>query len=161
MLSLQAIEAFLFQEARAQAERRWEDWLAFYAEDASFHMPSWDDDAQLTDDPQREVSLIYYPNRQGLEDRVFRIETERSSATIPDTRWNRSITNVEILEQDADSVVVAFNWTTHTFRYQHTDVYFGTARCKLDTRGASPLIQSKYVVLKNDYIHHVLDVYQV
>jgi benzoate/toluate 1,2-dioxygenase beta subunit len=161
MLTLEAIQSFLFQEARAQAEKRWEDWLAFYAEDASFHMPSWDDDAQLTTDPKSEVSLIYYANRQGLEDRVFRIETERSSATIPDTRYNRSISNLEILNQDDRSVEVCFNWTTHTYRYHQTDVYFGTATCTLDTSGPQPLIKRKHVVLKNDYIHHVLDVYHV
>ena len=49
-------------------------------------MPAWDDDDRLTEDPQSEISLIYYPDRQGLEDRVFRIKTERSSATMPDTR---------------------------------------------------------------------------
>jgi benzoate/toluate 1,2-dioxygenase subunit beta len=161
MLNTEAVQAFLFQEARAQADKRWDDWLACYAEDATFHMPAWDDDAELTSDPQNEVSLIYYANRQGLEDRVFRIGTERSSATIPDTRWNRSISNVEILKQDEGSVEVAFNWTTHSYRYKHTDVYFGTARCTLDTRGSKPLIKRKVVVLKNDYIHHVLDVYQV
>ena len=31
------------------------------------------------EDPQTEISLIYYPNKGGLEDRVFRIRTERSS----------------------------------------------------------------------------------
>ena len=160
-LSYDAIQQFLFQEARAQAEKRWEDWLAFYAEDVTYHMPSWDDDHQLTTDPQKEVSLIFYPSRAGLEDRVFRIETERSSATIPDTRYNRSISNVEILKQDDDSVEVCFNWTTHSFRYNLTDVYFGTATYTIDTRGQRPLITKKYLVLKNDYIHHVLDVYQV
>jgi benzoate/toluate 1,2-dioxygenase beta subunit len=28
------------------------DWLAFYAEDVEFWMPSWDDDDTLTTDPQ-------------------------------------------------------------------------------------------------------------
>lgn len=161
MLSMEAIQSFLFQEARAQSEKRWADWLEFYAEDVVFHMPAWDDDQQPTSDPNQEVSLIYYPNRQGLEDRIFRIETDRSSATIPDTRYNRSISNVEILKQDAASVEVCFNWTTHSYRYQETDVYFGTACYTLDTTGARPLIKRKYVLLKNDYIHHVLDVYQV
>src|SRR5215467_11829746 len=103
MLSYDAIQAFLFQEARAQAEKRWGDWLAFYADDASFFMPSWDDDDKVTTDPHNEVSLIYYPNKQGLEDRVFRIETERSSATTPDTRTGHAIHNIEVLEQDDES----------------------------------------------------------
>ena len=161
MLSYDAIQAFLYQEARAQAEKRWEDWLAFYAPDASYFMPSWDDDDKLTTDPLNEVSLIYYPNKQGLEDRVFRIETERSSATTPDTRYNRSITNVEILAQDDKSVDVTFLWTTHSFRYHMVDVYFGTSRYKIDTTGEKPLIKSKYIVVKNDYIHHMLDVYHL
>lgn len=161
MLSYEAVQIFLYQEARAQAEKRWADWLAFYAPDASYFMPSWDDDDKLTTDPLNEVSLIYYPNRQGLEDRVFRIETERSSATTPDTRYNRSITNVEILAQDEKSVDVCFNWITHSFRYDIVDVYFGTARYKIDTTGEKPLIKSKYVVVKNDYIHHMMDVYHL
>lgn len=161
MLSYQEISNFLFAEARAQAEKRWEDWLAFYAEDVEYHMPSWDDDDTPTTDPMTEVSLIYYPDRQGLEDRVFRIETDRSSATIPDTRYNRSISNIEVVNQDDNSVEVCFNWTTHSYRYHITDVYFGTSRYTLDTSGDKPVIKKKYVLLKNDYVHHVLDVYQV
>ena len=161
MLSYEAIQAFLYGEARAQAEKRWSDWLACYADDVNFYMPSWDDDDKLTTDPQNEVSLIYYPSRQGLEDRVFRIETDRSSASTPDTRYNRLISNVEILAQDEASVDLCFNWTTHSFRYDIVDTYFGTSRYTLDTSGAQPLIKRKYVVLKNDYIHHMMDVYHV
>ena len=56
---------------------------------------------------------------------------------------------------------MCFNWTTHSFRYDIVDVYFGTSRYKIDTSGPKPLIKSKYVVLKNDYIHHMLDVYHI
>ena len=145
MLSYNDIQAFLYAEARAQADKRWADWLAFYADDVDYYMPSWDDDDTLTSNPHNEVSLIYYPSKQGLEDRVFRIETDRSSASTPDTRYNRSISNVEILAQDENSV----------------DLYFGTARYLLDTSGPKPLIKKKYIVLKNDYIHHMLDVYHI
>ena len=41
------------------------------------------------------------------------------------------------------------------------DVYFGTARYLLDTRGPKPLIKKKYIVLKSDLIHHMLDVYHI
>ncbi|RBP03056.1 benzoate/toluate 1,2-dioxygenase beta subunit [Roseiarcus fermentans] len=160
-LSIEAIAAFLYAEARAQSEKRWADWLDFYAEDAVFHMPSWDDDDRLTTDPKTEVSLMYYPNRNGLEDRVFRIETERSSATIPDTRFNRAITNIEVLSRSERAVEVCFFWTTHAFRYSAVDVYFGTATYTIDVSGPKPKIKKKYVVLKNDYVHHVLDVYYI
>ncbi|HVO33674.1 MAG TPA: benzoate 1,2-dioxygenase small subunit [Elusimicrobiota bacterium] len=158
-LSHEEIASFLYAEARAQADKRWSDWLDFYAEDVTFHMPAWDDDDKLTTDPTKEVSLIYYSNRDGLEDRVFRIETERSSATIPDTRYNRAISNIEVLSRTDDAVEVTFFWTTHAFRYNTVDTYFGTSTYAIDTSGPKPKIKKKYVVLKNDYVHHVLDVY--
>lgn len=161
MLSYEAIQTFLYQEARALDERRWNDWLAFYAEDVEFWMPSWDDDDTLTTDPNNEVSLIYYTCKQGLEDRVFRIETERSSATIPDTRTGHAISNVEVLSREEGEIRVRFNWTTHSFRYDLVDTYFGTSEYTLDVRGSQPLITRKYVVLKNDHIHHVLDIYHI
>ena len=161
MLSYEAIQTFLYQEARALDERRWNDWLAFYAEDVEFWMPSWDDDDTLTTDPNNEVSLIYYACKQGLEDRVFRIETERSSATIPDTRTGHAISNVEVLSREEGEIRVRFNWTTHSFRYDLVDTYFGTSEYTLDVRGSQPLITRKYVVLKNDHIHLVLDIYHI
>ena len=52
MLSYQELQAFVYAEARALDEHRWADWLACYADDAEFFMPSWDDDDKLTTDPQ-------------------------------------------------------------------------------------------------------------
>lgn len=74
----EAICAFIYREARYLDDRNWEAWLELYAPEAEYWMPAWDDNDQLTDDPQSQISLIYYPNRNGLEDRVFRIKTERS-----------------------------------------------------------------------------------
>jgi 3-phenylpropionate/cinnamic acid dioxygenase small subunit len=73
------VEQFLYAEARMLDERDFEGWLECYAPDAEFWMPAWDDDDTLTTDPHRQISLIWYGNRGGLEDRVFRIRTDRSS----------------------------------------------------------------------------------
>ena len=161
MLSYEAIQSFVFQEARALDERRWADWLEFYAEDVEFWMPAWDEDDTLTTDPQREVSLIYYASRSGLEDRIFRIETERSSATMPDTRTSHNISNVELEGQEGDIVTVRFNWHTLSFRYKTIYQYFGMSRYRIDVSGAQPKIVDKYVVLKNDYINQVIDIYHI
>ena len=125
-------------------------------------MPAWDDDDTLVTDPEREISLIYYNNRGGLEDRVFRIKTDRSSATsLPEPRTGHNISNVEIVSQDGDLVEVRFNWFTLYYRYQNIDPYFGTSFYTLDVSGPQPLIKKKKVILKNDYIHHVVDIYHV
>jgi benzoate/toluate 1,2-dioxygenase subunit beta len=161
-ISRDEVEQFLYREARLLDDREFEQWLECYAKDAEFWMPAWDDDDTLTTDPHKEISLIYYPDRGGLEDRVFRIRTDRSSATsIPEPRTGHNITNVEILEQDGSRCEVRFNWFTLYYRYQMVDTYFGTSFYTLDTSGQQPLIKRKKIILKNDYIHHVVDIYHV
>ena len=161
-LTLQDVQQFLYREARFLDDKDWDSWLALYAPDVEFWMPSWDDGDKLTEDPQTEISLIWYGHKGGLEDRVFRIRTERSSATsLPEPRTSHNISNVEILEQGGGTVKLRFNWVTLSYRYKATDTYYGTSFYTLDTTGPQPLIKRKKVVLKNDYIHHVVDVYQI
>ena len=162
MFGIEEARQFLYQEARYLDDKQWDDWLALYAPDVEFWMPSWDDDDQLVTDPAREVSLIYYPHKGGLEDRVFRIRTERSSATsLPEPRTSHNISNVEILTKSSDHTTLRFNWFTLNFRYKTTDTYFGMSKYTIDNSGPTPLIKNKKVILKNDYIHHVIDVYHI
>ncbi|OYW92701.1 MAG: benzoate 1,2-dioxygenase small subunit [Alishewanella sp. 34-51-39] len=157
----QQLCAFLYREARLLDDEQWDDWLQCYHDEAQFWMPSWDDDDKLVTDPQTEISLIYYPNRAGLEDRVFRIKTERSSATMPDTRTSHNLSNIEVVAQQGDLVTVRFNWHTLSHRYKTTFSHFGMSRYVIDFSGDSPKIRDKYVVLKNDYIHQVIDIYHI
>lgn len=160
-ISFEQVRDFLYEEARYLDDNQWDNWLECYATDATFWMPAWDDNDQLTEDPQREISLIWYGNRGGLEDRVFRIKTERSSATMPDTRTSHNISNLELLEQGDELCRLRFNWHTLSFRYKTTDSYFGTSFYTLDMRGERPLIKAKKVVLKNDYVRQVIDIYHI
>jgi len=160
-LSYPQLCAFLYKEARLLDDRQWDEWLECYDANAVFWMPAWDDDDRLTEDPQREISLIYYPSRDGLEDRVFRIKTERSSASMPEPRTAHSVSNVEVLSEADGQLEVRFNWHTLSHRYKSTDGFFGTSFYTLDVRGEQPLITRKKVVLKNDYIHQVIDIYHI
>jgi len=162
LITQNTIEQFLYREARYLDDREFEKWLECYADDVVYWMPAWSDDDRLTADPQREISLIYYGDKSGLEDRVFRINTERSSATsLPTPRTSHNISNVEIIEQQDGSCRLRFNWFTAYYRYKTVDTYFGTSYYTLDTSGNQPLIKNKKIILKNDYIHHVVDIYHV
>lgn len=160
-ISYENLCAFLYREARLLDDRDWDAWLELYAPNVNFWMPAWDDDGELTTDPQSEISLIWYGRRSGLEDRIFRIRTERSSATIPDTRTSHHLSNIEIVEQSATQCKLRFNWHTMSVRYNHTDHFCGTSFYTLDLSGASPIITDKKVVLKTDYIRHVIDIYHI
>ena len=141
MSRIEQISRFLYREARYLDDKQWEKWLACYHPQASFWMPSWDDDGSLVTDPQREISLIYYTDRQG--------------------RTSHNISNVEILAEEGAKLTVRFNWLTFSFRYHTTHTYYGCSEYDLDVSGNEPLITRKYVVLKNDYINQVIDVYHV
>jgi len=58
-------------------------------------------------------------------------------------------------------IKLRFNWVTFSYRYKTTDTYFGTSFYTLDSTGPQLLIKRKKVILKNDYIHHVVDIYQI
>ena len=161
MTNYDKIQAFVYQEARHLDDKQWDEWLQLYDEKVTFWMPSWDDEDNLTTNHETEISLIYYPNRNGLEDRVFRIRTERSSATLPDTRTSHNCTNLEILEENNDEVKIRFNWSTLSFRYNKLDQFFGVSFYTLKKVEDSFLITNKKVILKNDYIRQVLDIYHI
>ena len=156
-----SIQQFLYREARYLDDREWEKWLNCYSKDAEYWMPCWNDDDELTKDPQSEVSLIYYPNRCGLEDRIFRIQTERSSASTPEPRTSHSVHNLEILETRENEVDLRYNFHTLNFRYRVTDHYFGTIFVTVTKEGDELKISKKKVVLKNDYIRQVIDIYHI
>lgn len=154
--------AFIYREARHLDDRNWEAWLDLYAPEAEYWMPAWDDDDQLTDDPQSQISLIYYPNRNGLEDRVFRIQTERSSASMPEPRTSHMVSNVEVLEQQGDTVEVRYNFHTLSHRYKETNHFFGTSFLTLrEHADGSYRITRKKIILKDDYIRQVVDIYHL
>jgi benzoate/toluate 1,2-dioxygenase beta subunit len=160
-MSYDQICAFLYREARLLDDRQWDEWLTCYASDVDYWMPAWDDDDQITEDPHSQISLIYYPNRDGLEDRVFRIKTERSGASTPEPRTSHSVVNVEVLAARGNEVDVRYNFHTLNHRYKVTDQFFGTIFVTLRDSGDGILIARKKIVLKNDYIRQVIDVYHV
>jgi benzoate/toluate 1,2-dioxygenase beta subunit len=160
-LSEREICQFLYREARLLDDRQFDEWLGCYAESAEYWMPAWTDDDELTTDPHSQISLIYYANRKGLEDRVYRVNTERSTASTPEPRTAHFISNVEVVERREDAVEVRYNWLTLSHRYQQTQQFFGTNFVTLSTTGPAPLITRKKIVLKDDYIHQVIDIYHV
>jgi len=68
---------------------------------------------------------------------------------------------VEVMAERDGEVDVRYNFHTLSHRYKTTDQFFGTMFVTLRKSGDGFLIASKKIVLKNDYIRQVLDVYHV
>ena len=153
----------LYQEAAYLDERRWQEWLALYTEDAEFWLPAWDDDVSPTVDPQSQLSLIYYPSRAGLEDRVWRIQSGLSPATSPLLRTCHLITNVRVTNVVNGQPQLSAHWQVQIYRpeKQQAFTYFGFYEHMLRTEAGSFHIAKKKIILLNDVVEGVLDIYHV
>jgi benzoate/toluate 1,2-dioxygenase beta subunit len=80
---------------------------------------------------------------------------------MPSTRTSHNISNVEIEGEEDGVCIVRFNWHTLSHRYKANYTHFGMSRYVIDFKGEQPRILNKYVVLKNDYINQVIDIYHI
>ncbi|HYD12278.1 MAG TPA: aromatic-ring-hydroxylating dioxygenase subunit beta [Allosphingosinicella sp.] len=154
-------EVLLTREAMLLDRGDWDEWLALYAEDAIFWMPAWRDELNPTEDPDSELSLIYYKGRRNLEDRVWRARSGLSVASAPRPRVVHQVTNV--LVEDGHRVAASFS--THLFdkRAERTHTFFGRydyALVRTAEDGAWKIAMKK-ITLLNDTIPTVVDFYSV
>ena len=102
-------------EATLLDRRRWEEWIDLYTEDAVYWVPSWANEEETTDDPDTQLNLIYLRNRGGLEDRVFRIESRDSYASVPLDRTVHVVGNILIDKVDGEEITALANCLIHTY----------------------------------------------
>jgi len=154
----------LNREALYLDEQQWSQWLALYQEDCILWAPAWKTDIELTDDHIREISIFFFKSRAGLEDRVWRIESGEAPSLNPVPRTTHTISNT-VLEEGASAKSMKLNsaWTCHVYflrnRTQH--VFFGRRTDELVSTDEGWRIQCKKVVLMNDYVPAIIDVFCV
>lgn len=161
---LDAGTALLLREADCLDRRDWDAWLALYAEDAIFWMPAWKSETEQTDDPDGELSLIYHQGRARLAERVWRVRSGQSPASVPPVRTMHAITNVRLAAPfDGELLRVRANFSVHHYdpkrKMQH--VLFGFYEHALRAEGEGWLIAAKTIALLNDRIPSVTDFYSV
>jgi len=161
--SLAAGIELVHREARYLDERRWDDWLALYTEDCEYWMPAWKADGTLAANPRTELSHIYYASRAGLEDRIVRIRSGKSAASTPMPRTAHILGSVLAAESPADRLRLDSTWVSHVFfpRSNESHAFFGRSEHELVLRGGGWRIARKKILLQNDYIPTMLDVYCV
>jgi 3-phenylpropionate/cinnamic acid dioxygenase small subunit len=151
----------IYREAALIDQRKWAEWLKLFTTDVSYWIPCWDDDGMPTNDPQSEVSLVYYNSRRGLEDRIARITSGMSAASTILPRTCHQVMNNRIEKIEDDLMDVASVWTTHSYRYQETNTFYGFYEHRLRRDGEQWLICRKKIIVVNDLIPSLLDIYSV
>jgi 3-phenylpropionate/cinnamic acid dioxygenase small subunit len=158
---LHAVTDLLHREAEYADERRWDEWLALFDAKAEFWIPAWDSEDECTSDPQTEISLMYYGDRTGLEDRVFRLRTGRSAASSPLPRTCHMVSNVRAETAGDGTCVVKANFVTHLFKHNVSQSFYGRYEYLLQLKGGHWVIRKKKILVLNDLIDTVLDIYSV
>lgn len=155
------VEQFFYQLSAHCDNKDWDAYLAMFSEDSEFHLPQWDSEHVYTTDPKKGMSLIYYPNRGGLEDRVFRLRTGKAASATPLPRTVHLVNNVRLESLENGDLQAMVNWHTLYHRLQVSEQFFGYATYRLRPVGDSWQISRKHVVLLNDTINSVLDFYHL
>jgi p-cumate 2,3-dioxygenase subunit beta len=120
-ITLGEIERFLVDEAALLDEWRLEEWLALFAEDGRYLVPSLDQPAS----DHRIALFLIADDRRNLASRVRQLLGGSTWAENPRSRTRRLVTNFRILDQGADSITATANFAVWRFQHEATDVYVG------------------------------------
>ena len=152
----------IYTEGRLIDLREWNGWIDLYQEDAEFWVPAWDGEFEYTDDPDSEISLIYYADRSGLEDRVFRIRTGISSASVPLARTSHMIGSVQVTAVGGGEFFATSAWITTSFKQKKTITFAGQYEHKIRQQDDGVLkISAKKIIVINDLIPGAMDFYNI
>jgi len=157
------VEQLIYKEAYLLDMRRFDDWLGLYREDAEFLIPAWINETTLATDPSKELFLIYFHNKTGLDDRVYRINTRDSYASTPMPRSTHVVGNVLVLAASETNIEASCSWTVHQYsdrkgarihggRYDYTFSRHENGDLK---------IARKHITFLNDRVDIPIDVYNV
>jgi len=113
------IAEFLYRESLALDERRFRDWLGYLADDIEYVMP-----VRVAREGQAEwelspTSRIFDDNRDTLEVRIRRLETDFSWSEQPPSRTRHYITNVIVDPGEEDDEYLV---STNCFIYRSRGV---------------------------------------
>src|SRR5690242_5028153 len=133
----------LEREARLLDQLRYDDWLAMYAAECVYWVPS----TPQAGDPRREIAVMF-DDRRRLEDRVYRLRTGFAWSQAPQSRTVRLITNVEVFATARDDArMLRSNFLISEFWDRETRMLTGWAGHRVVRDGTTWKIAAKQVNL--------------
>jgi p-cumate 2,3-dioxygenase subunit beta len=137
------IEDFLYDEADLLDSWRLDEWLALFAEDGHYSVPSTD----LPDgDDELDLALIN-DDRGRLEGRIYRLKSNWAHIENPHSRLRRIIGNVRVWHDRNDELVVLCSVVVYRCRRSGTSTYVSHLEYRLRRAGDSLLIVRRRAVL--------------
>lgn len=109
----EALEAFVLREARLLDERRFAEWLALFAEDGVYWVPTRPGQSS----PQEALSLFYEP-RPLLAIRVERLQRPDIHVATPRPRTLHHVSSIEVVSDvEVRSSLIVAEWRAGEARW--------------------------------------------
>jgi benzoate/toluate 1,2-dioxygenase beta subunit len=135
----------LEREARLLDQLRYDEWMALYAAECIYWVPS----TPRAGDPRREISVMF-DDRRRLEDRIYRLRTGFAWSQAPASRTVRLISNVEAFSTEReDARMLRSNFLISEFWGDETRMLTGWAGHRVVRESSEWKIKAKQVNLIN------------
>jgi len=154
----------LSREANLLDLKQWDQWLDMYAPDATFWVPTWLNEEELSADPERHLSLIYLAGHPAFKERAMRARDPRSPAGLPLPRTAHVLGPVLLVNADRQKLHCSCAWSclVYDIKSRRTTTYGGHYEYELlFSEGNELRIAAKKVVLMNDAIESKLDFFYI
>lgn len=139
-----AAEELLFAEAELLDERRFDEWLELFTDDAIYWVPA----RRHETDPATQVSLIH-DDRIRMGERVWRLSHGPAHAQIPPSSTSRLIGNVRLTSVAVDTFVTRSNFAIFEHRKDVQRSFAGTYEHRFRWEAAGWRIAQKKATLVN------------
>ena len=159
--ALREASELLYREGLALDRQQWDGWLDLFTEDCELWIPSWVTEHEQITDPQQEISLLYLSGKSYLKERTDRVLKGFSPASVPMPRTCHSVTNILVEECSDDSMVVQSVFRVDYYHHKKCYAFFGHYSHQLVRDQDGWKIHNKRIILMNDFISEVLDVYLI
>jgi 3-phenylpropionate/cinnamic acid dioxygenase small subunit len=133
---------FLYLECRLADEARYSEWDALWDDNALYWVPMREDA-----NPETDVAYIY-DNRPRIAKRIAQLNTGYRHSQTPPSKMRRLLSNLEVLEQTAETVTIASNFVLFEYRFAMT-IWAGRYVHTIVTSGEQLKLRAKTVHLVN------------
>jgi benzoate/toluate 1,2-dioxygenase beta subunit len=139
------IQRFLYHEAWLLDNRRFEEWLQLFTEDAIYWIPNLREDSDPVED-----GVIIYERKAEMKARVARLLHPAAYTQEPPPRTRHLITNLIIRQARDDTFCVTCNFVVYTSRGNLQAQFVGTCEYTLLRVDDQWRIQRKKIFLINN-----------
>ena len=155
------VEQFLYREVRLLSERRYEEWLDLFSDDARYWMPARETIDGQPDALYGEGEMAFFDDdKEFLAARIERLRSSLAHAEQPPSRLRYFISNVEIEELGGGDINVRCNLLVYQSRLERTEVsYVGRREDRFSEAGQSWRIASRKIILDQTLIPRTLSIF--